>query len=593
MAGANVATNLKPLGGEVLAPGAWPLLEGYVTHPTLPHTSLQPYARLWGEYDELIWIRPMVPIGVGYEAFFRYQTLGPGATETKRIAFGAGVSGGSWALGHHDVATDWIYWGDSYETIRDKIAAHPDFHPWHISVIYDGPGRYYDITFASDRAGINIDDISVISQLTGSGDLSVSVSTPVAGTGDFSTHAGGRGHYFWDIVTWDGTTWTGGSYGQRGALAPARAEFWIDATPAVNALIDGGGGAFDPVENVEVEIASSQPHFSWTIPAIDAPGIAEQTLVLVDHDTQTVIPTLEGTDRWRRPGDHRDFRVPYGVIPSVNGTKVDWQLNIIKRSGATASLTGRLEVQQYLPPAPANITFVPYRDADGAPIYYSLNFTVATDDEFLDTVFRMREAWTVSRSREDVVLGYRSDPLTTGVNIVEYPLNVPMILSLSQRAMRNGRIVEGPAAEVPFTATWDGVMLTEVYSASIRTLSLPYHDGRSIRGAQKKTYAQVLNRAAPIAVHSGVGKSKLGDINAVLHGPFPETARTKFRTAWSMYVDEGQNTLLYRDTLGEMIYCAMDEPVLTVAGGGRAPRLAVPLTEIARDALQLPTGPAS
>lgn len=590
MVSANVASQLNPKGGYVYPVGQWPELQGYVTHPTLPSTALAPYARLWNAQDEQIWIRPMVarPEAPGW---FKYQTVPPGTTEVKRITFGAGVTGGSWAFGHHDVATDGIGWGESIEGIVRKIAGHPDFQPWHPVVTWNQATYSLDITFAYERRKMNIDDFFVINNLTGSGNTSVTVTNVTPGVGDFSDHDTSRGHYFWDIVTWDGTSWTGGSWGQRMALAPARAEFWIDSPPAITMV-----QPLDSTVVAEVDIAHTQPQFIWTVAPMDYAYLAEQSIVIVDHDAQFVIP-IEGKERWvTRDQAVRDYVLPYGVFSGENGKKYDWAYSATKQSGVVTVLTGRIEVQQYLPPAPVVTSCVVNGDDSTGPVYATVTYTVDDDDLFLDVVFRVREAGTASRGADDVILGYRADPTVTSVNIVEYPFNTDMILSLSQRAMRNGKIVEGPPAEVPFRATWGGTMLTEVYSETIRSLPIPGHRGRSISGADSVDYADVLNRAQPIAIHSGIGKAYTGEIVAVLDGAFPEAPRAKWERIQSMYENLGKQTLLYRDALGGMkgmLYVQIDRPVLNVRGGGWPPEVTIPFTQIARDQLQLPTGPAT
>lgn len=588
MPGPGIASQLTPNSAQVFAPGSWPLLQGYIEG-----ANLTCYARLWSPAVELIWNRPMLDLApYGYPGYHQYQTLGPGTTETKRITFGLGVTGGYWAIRYHDVTTDWIAWGETNEQIIRKIAAHPDLNDYHPVLSYNATTRVLDISFAYDRAGLNIDDFAVVNALTGSGNLSANVTTPVSGTGDFSSHYGGQGHYFWDMIVWDGTAWSGGSTVSRSALAPSWSEFWVDGPATVNMLIDGGGGGFDPVENVEVDIASVTPAFIWTISPMDYAYIASQEIGILDNDTGELIP-IGDLGKWRTQDRNvRRYDLPYGVLNQGNGAKYRWYYLLGKQSGVMTQLSGIVEVVMAQPPAPTNLVANWVADANGAPISFGISWTLAADDQFLDTVFRMREAGTVSRSVDDVILGYRSDPATPFVNIVEYPINTDMILSISQRARRNGKIVEGPAAEYAFRANWDGAMLTEVYSQTIRTLSLPYHRGRTVRGVTPTAYAQVLNSADPVAIHSRAGKGRRGEINAVLTGAFPDGWRAMHDLVWEMYENAAGQTLLWRDALGgmrNMLYCQIDEPVFDIEGGGKAPTVTIPYTRTRRAALELPT----
>lgn len=578
MAFPEIARNLKPRGGPVIAPGAWPVLSGYVRDAeTYPLTV---FARLWSDRNECVWVRPMIvdsALDVGY---YRYQTLGPGTSETKTFTFGAGATGGAWAFKYHDVRTDMIPFG--YGTTgavaaQARLEHHPDFNRGHISCSYSG--RTLTVTFTGERAGLDIDSLFVSNALTGSGDTSITGSTTMNGSGDFPVSDGGRGHWFWDMIATDGTTYAGGVTTQRDADAPGLAEFWID-DPLVLTM------SF-PNPDVITTVGGTAVPFAWTVSNIGKVPLRQTDLNIVDDFTNEIVD-IDAYGSWvSTDRSVREYRLPYQRIVG-NGTTWRWNLRVTADSGLQTNRYGTLRLLYTTPPTPVNTSAT--LGGKAGIEYADLAWSIDADAGFVDHVIRVRPAGSISRGRADRVVWFSSDRSETTYRLRAYAFNIDQIVSISQRAVRNGQIVESNPAELTIAPYGDMIMISEREHSPYqpRTLVIRGHDGRSIEPTRGPEYLDILNRQHPIVVNAGVGRPRGIAVTMRMQPNDRNAQRAEWQLAQSFMDNALKKTFLYRDALGEVLVVALDSAQLDHGPGDPAPRIDIRLRTINAASVVLP-----
>lgn len=574
MVSPNVAQDLTPRGDAVFLPqtgaGGWPLLRGYVADVDTAYANLTVSARLWSQQGRLLWVRTMTAQSGGY---YQYQTIGPGTSETKQWVFGSGVSGGTWRFSYHDVWTDPIPYGfgsSGAARARQALENHPDFQAGQITASFSG--RTLTVTFTGDRAGLNIDSMSIVNYLTGSGDLSVTGSTTTNGTGDFPTTDGGRGRFAWEMVAFDGTTYAGGTTVQRQADAPPRAAFWIDDAPVLAMSF--------PASDTTATVGGTAVPFSWTVSNLGKVGVAQTDLNIVNDATDETVD-IDQFGSWVSTDPKvRAYRLPYGRITG-NDTLWRWNLRVTAQSGKTADRYGTIRLFYAAPPKPTAVTAT--LGGRGNAEWCDLVWTVDTDAAFVDQLIRVRPAGTASRGPDDRVVMQLTTPppdaMPTGDRLLEYALNEDQVVSISQRAVRSGQVVESDPAEVTIRPDADKIFISEREKPR-RILCINAHDGRSIRPVRDREYLDILNLVDPIVVNAGVGKPREFSVAGRLEPNNRDQQRTEWRLAESFDDNERQKTFLYRDALGQVRTVTVDQVELDHGPGDPAPTCTIVLRTI-------------
>lgn len=560
MAAPEIARNLQPRGAPVFAPGAWPNLSGYVAAAT------NVYARLWSDRDECVWVRPMVADTARGAGYWRHQTTGPGTSESKQFVFGSEVTGGSWSIRYHDVTTDAIPWGTGAagaKAVVDRLNAHSDISAGQVTGSFSG--RTLTLTFTGDRGGIDIDSLFFVNRLTGSGDLSISGSTVTNGVGHFPTTDGGRGHWFWDMIAADANgVYAGDVTVQRDADAPARAEFWIDDPLNLTMTF--------PTPDTTTTVGGTAVPFEWVVSNIGKVPIRQTDLNIVNDSTNETVD-IDAYGSWQSTDRAvRVYRLPYGRIVG-NGTTWRWNLRVTAESGTRTDRYGTLSLVYATPPAPSALTGTL---AGKAGIEYcTLAWTIGTDSAFVDQVVRVRPAGSISRGQADRIVWKTTDGTVRALRLYEYALNEQQIVSVSQRAVRSGKIVESDPREITITAVGDVILLSEREDSPYlpRTLVISAHDGRGIESDRGPEYLDILNLQHPIVVSAGVGRPRMIRVTQRLRPEGRAVHRVDWRLAQSFLDNRLKKTFLYRDALGDVFAVAIDSVALDHGAGDPAPRV--------------------
>lgn len=575
MAAPELARNLKPRGAPIVAPGAWPLLTGYVEGAT------NVYARLWSDRDECVWVRPMVAapeLGTGY---WKYQTKVPGTSETKQFVFGSGVTGGTWYLKFHDVTTDAIplqFGSSGAAMVVERLRTHPDFSPGDVTASFSG--RTLTLTFTDDRAGVDIDSLFVVNRLTGSGDLTITGSTVTHGSGDFPSKDGGRGHWYWDMIAADGGgIYSGGTTVQRDADAPGRAEFWIDDPLVVTMTF--------PTADTTTTVGGTAVPFEWAVSNIGKVPIRQTDLNIVNDDTDERVD-IDAYGSWVSTDPSvRYFRLPYQRIVG-NGTTWRWNLRVTSESGIRTDRYGVLSLVYSTPPVPAN--GVATLGGKLGIEYCDLSWSMDLDNGFVDQVIRVRPVGAESRSEDDRIVWHTTEPYVRTLRTMDYALNEEQIVSISQRAIRSGQIVESVPRELVIHPQGDVILLSEREDSprQPRTLVIHGHDGRTVAPSRGPEYLDILNMQHPIVVNAGVGRPRTIAVTMRLRPEGRAAHREDWRLAQAFLDNRRKKTFLYRDALGDVAVVNVDQADLDHGPGEPAPRIEFVFKSIFNPPIVLP-----
>jgi hypothetical protein len=538
-------------------------------------SSLRAFLRMFTPQGKWLWSQEMtrtVTGGVGQLSKWEWQSVYPttGLNTIRKVKFGTGVTGGSWQMRMNGILTDPIPWGATFDQQKAILAKHPDFGSISFfNLSWNGATRELTVEVTGNRGRLHLDPWSVVSSLTGTGDKSLRVDPVQNGNSSFFATTG---EYHWDVVLFDGSTWSGGRGGwdRRVGVGPTKCILWMDVAAV--------GINIDPPDNDTFDHPWKE--FSWDFQpgTIGNVPIEWQRDHIYDRSTGKRVFDLV-VSGIQENAAYRSFTSQVGARLK-HGQSYDWHHDVRKASGLTSGWTHVINMAYTRPPALA-LTVTP--GPGNAYLDLSWATSAESNDDFQNYILRLREQGVPAYSELNREVDVIRSKTTTTKRFWHFPFNTDVILSLTQTALRfTSYPVEGVPYEVPLNIKSNGIVIANPTTGDY--VELPFHVGRSVSRPQTATRIQPSGLTAPVGVRSKARGREM-EISAKLSttGLTPQLSRAVWRKVELLHENAGLSPLIWRDAFGELIDCMIDTLGIEFEGGGVVPVGRVELFEISRE----------
>jgi hypothetical protein len=526
--------------------------------PDTPLSSLRSWVRFYdpsGRYIRSSEMQPQTPGSNFYTYTVKYT---PAAPNSKlRVQFGGSPTGGVFRLKLNEVWTGNIAYGDTTARQAAVVAAHPDVGSGNVVATWNAASKYLDFEFVNGRGRIDfIEQIAYDNKLSGSGATITASKIAGVGSGDIPTR---QGQYLWDVVSFDGSRWSGdvGGYASKFALGPKRVDLLLDMPAGIASTSPASGAT----------INTPAPLLSWTY--------ATGTILAVPIDrAEVVVTNSAGARVWSGVDTSRADRLQVPLTAGLRtGQTYTWTLAITKASGRTTTVTRTFTVS-YSRPASLAATLV--RHSDGAFLSLTHAITPVSAANFVAYVAKIRPAGVPEDDPRNVEVFADRNRNQTFQYITRFPRNRDIIISFYVRQMQFGVEVDSVAREFPYHGALDSLIVLN--SRTLESVVLSTHRGRDQGPENNPTYTGIWDQEYPLH-HPPLDTSET--INGTYTLPFSYDP-VEHRKLVAMYKNPDLTTMVVSDALGNVWDAAVNRPRLYTPSGGGVQEIDVSFQQIGR-----------